>query len=141
MVVACGSGRGVFGWGGGDAGVGEVEDVGARVGSGGCRRRRGADDAGAMELAESAVHCVLGEEREPFGDLSDTRLHDELVVALLGVVDESWRMTMAWGPCCWTNGNDCGYRCSMRISVAAGDAVASAPEPGVTSPSHSLRNG
>lgn len=88
MVVACGSGRGVFGWRGGDAGVGEVDDVGGRMGSGGCRRRRGADDAGAMELAESAVNGVLGEEGEPSGDLADTRLHDELVVALLGVVDE-----------------------------------------------------
>ncbi len=88
MVVACGSGRGVFGWRDGDAGVGEVEDVGGRMGSGGCRRRRGADDAGAMEFAESAVHGVLGEERKPSGDPADTRLHDELVVALLGVVDE-----------------------------------------------------
>jgi hypothetical protein len=98
MVVACGSGRGVFGWRDGDAGVGEVEDVGRPLEVAGCRRRRGAHDAGAMQLAESAVNGVLGEEREPSGDLSDTRLHDEPVIALLSVVDEVVENDNGLGP-------------------------------------------
>ena len=72
--------------GDGDAGAGQVDDVGRRLKD--VCRGECADDSGAMKLAETAVDGVLGEELEVLGDLASAGLHDELVVAELGVGEE-----------------------------------------------------
>jgi len=82
----------------GDAGAGQVDDVGRRLKD---VRRRGEcpDDSGSMELAESAVDGVLGEKLEVLGDLAGAGLDDESSSRRWALARRSWRMTRASAPC------------------------------------------